>query len=296
MENTLVLAGLWGVAGGVVTWGLLMQWVRWRTGAQMESFGLRRPVARVAAPALEVRGMVRVAGARVGRRWPAAADRLGPLIDGAGLAGRVSAAELLGWKAVGAGVGIALLPLGLLWGLGTMVLAVALAPVGWIAPDLWLLHRRQRRIREIERSLSTVLDLVALSLEAGLGLERALRLVSDRVPSPVADEFRRVLSDVSLGASRRDAFTHMAERTQLPDIRSLTGAVVQADELGGSLVVAMRGQARQARLTRRRHAEAEALRAPVKMMIPLVLFTLPALLIVVLAPAVFQLGWSFPRA
>ena len=232
----------------------------------------------------------------MGRRWPTVADRLGPLIDGAGLAGRVSAAELLGWKAVGAGVGIALLPLWLGSGSGTIVLALALAPVGWIAPELWLLRRRRRRTREIERSLSTVLDLVALSLEAGLGLERALRLVSDRVSSPVAEEFRRVLSDVSLGTSRREAFTRMAERTPLPDIRSLTGAIIQAEELGGSLVVAMRGQARQVRLSRRRHAEAEALRAPVKMMIPLVLFTLPALLIVLLGPAVFQIGGSFPRA
>jgi tight adherence protein C len=228
-------------------------------------------------------------GARLERRWPVVSDYAARLIGTAGLAGKIAPAELVGWKAVGvaAGVGAGFLSFPALqpW---SLLLVIILVPLGWFAPDLWVAHRRRARTRDIEISLSTVMDLLALSLEAGMGLERALRMICDRVDSPLTEELRHVLSDVGLGISRREAFARMAQRVRLEEIRSLTAAIIQAEELSASLVSAMRVQSHQVRLSRRHRAEAEALRAPVKMMIPMVLFTLPALFIILLGPVVLQ--------
>ncbi|MEA2639551.1 MAG: tight adherence protein [Chloroflexota bacterium] len=145
------------------------------------------------------------------------------------------------------------------------------------------------------RSLPSVMDLLALSLAAGMGLDRALRTVCEHVSSPLTDEIRHVLRDVDLGLSRRDALVRMAERVPLADVRALTAAIIQSEELSASLVATMQTEARRIRLSRRRSAEADALRVPIKMMIPMVLLVLPALFLILMGPAALQLVGGLSR-
>ena len=123
-----------------------------------------------------------------------------------------------------------------------------------------------------------------------MGLDRALNTVCERVPSAISDEFRRVLNDISLGISREEAFARLAERAPFEDIRSLTRAITQSEQLGTSLISTVQNQARHLRVVRRRQAEAQALRAPVKMLLPMVLFILPTLFLVVLGPPFLRMS------
>jgi tight adherence protein C len=148
-------------------------------------------------------------------------------------------------------------------------------------------YHAQRR-RAILRDLPTVMDLLVLSLEAGMALDRALRTVTEEYHSALSDEIRRVLRDVDLGVSRGRAFEEMALRVGLDEVRSLSRAIVQSEELGVSLVTVMRTQSREVRVARRRAAEAEALRAPVKMLVPLVVFILPTLFMLLLGPVALR--------
>jgi tight adherence protein C len=156
--------------------------------------------------------------------------------------------------------------------------------IGWFGIDAMLLRAHAQRRRSILHDLPTVMDLLVLSLEAGMGLDRALRTVTHEYHSALSDEIRRVLHDIDLGVGRGEAFERMAMRVGLEDLRSLSRAIVQSEQLGVSLVSVMHTQSREVRLSRRRAAEAEALRAPIKMLIPLVIFILPTLFMLLLGP------------
>jgi len=295
VELHLLLAGTWGVSAGVVVWIAIRGSVRRQTRARMEVFGLGPQSSDGSTRPSSFRTVATAAGGRIESLWPAAARLTGDLLQGAGLAGAMSVAEMLGWKVLAAGLGALLATMVLALGPAAAVLALVFAAVGWLVPDLWLLWRKAARTREMERSLMTVTDVLALSLEAGMSLERALRVICERVPSPLGEEVRQVLNDISLGAARRDAFQRMVDRVPLEDVRLLAAAIIQVEELGGSLVTSMRRLGHEIRIRRRRRADANALRAPVKMMIPLVLFTLPALIIVVIGPALFHAAGQLPR-
>lgn len=290
-----MLAGIWGLGAALLSWALLEQATWRRARVRMERFGLETSDRSSSRPPLDPRGAANRVGQRLEQRWPTVTDRAARLIGDAGLAGRIAPAELVGWKAIGIAGGITAGFLSLpALGPGCVILAAVLVPLGWFAPDGWMARRRAIRTREIQVSLSTVMDLLSLSLEAGMGLERAIRMICDRVDSPLTAEFRHVLTDIGLGISRREAFARMGQRVGLEDISSLTAAIIQAEELSASLVSAMRVQAHQVRMSRRRRAEAEALRAPIKMMIPMVLFTLPALFIILLGPVALQFARTVP--
>lgn len=288
----LVAAG-WGTGAALATWAASRSAARAHMRTRIRTLGL----APLAAPArrwvirLDARSLAEATGRAAQRRWPALAAGLPSRLEAAGMAPALTPAEVIGWQvlALGAGLAIGLLFFGVsvLHGLLAMV---GLGSLGWLAPTLWLGRRAAARRREIVRSLPTVFDLLTLSLVGGMGLERALRLVCSRIQGPLADELQRVLADIDLGLPRREAFGRLAGRLALEDVYSLVAAVVQAEELGASLVTAMRGQSRQLRLGRRRLAEAEAYRAPVKMMIPMAVFIIPALMIVLLGPIALQLG------
>ena len=224
-------------------------------------------------------------GERVGQRMPNEVGALAARVDRAGLTGGISTLELLGWKvlctAFGAAVGVwAVLRYGPLG----FVLLIAGLVIGWFGIDVMLARYHARRRGAILRDLPTVMDLLVLSLEAGMGLDRALRTVIAEYQSALTDEVRRVLREVDLGTSRGAAFERMALRVGLEDLRSLSRAIIQSEELGVSLVSVMRTQSHEVRVSRRRAAEAEALRAPVKMLVPLVLFILPTLFMLLLGP------------
>jgi tight adherence protein C len=224
-------------------------------------------------------------GSGVATRFPNEIGALATRVDRAGLTGGVETVELLGWKALcaifGAAVGVwFVVKLGAI-GLPLLVLCVL---IGWFGIDVTLSRHHSMRRRAILRDLPTVMDLLVLSLEAGMGLDRALRTVVHEYRSALSEEIQRVLRDIDLGISRGEAFERMALRVGLDDLRSLSRAIIQSEQLGVSLVNVMHVQSREVRLSRRRSAEAEALRAPIKMLIPLVLFILPTLFMLLLGP------------
>jgi tight adherence protein C len=224
-------------------------------------------------------------GARIGRRWPAEVGALAARADRAGVAPHVSGVELLGWKIVTTLVGVALGVLATLrYGPPALLILVLMVVIGWFGIDLILLRIQEGRRRAIQRDLPTVMDLLVLSLEAGMALDRALRTVIQDYRSALSDELRRVERDIDLGLSRSEAFDRLAQRVRLEDLRAVSRAIIQSEELGVSLVAVMQTQSREVRLSRRRAAEAEALRAPIKMLVPLVVFILPTLFLLLLGP------------
>jgi len=246
---------------------------------------------------LEPRALASRLGARIAMHLPSEAGVMAARADRAGLAGRVSAPELLGWKVVGVSIGLVLGLLALFqYGAVGALMLLVLAGLGWFGVDLAVERYRASRRRAIMRDLPTVMDLLVLSMEAGLGLERALRTIVEEYRSPLADELHRVLADTEVGLRRGEAFERMAQRVGLEDLRSVSRAIVQSEELGVSLVTTLQAQSRDVRVARRRLAEAEALRAPVKMLFPLVLFILPTLFMLLLGPVGLRAGAALSGA
>lgn len=291
MEAALAVSTIWGVAAVGLVWAALESAERRRMRTRMARVDLFVGSPRPRRRRVDVRDLADPLGQRIQQLFPHQQQRLSALLEAAGLGGQISAETLLGLKAwAGAAGGLAAVAAVATWGREATAGIVVVPLVAWFTADLWLLNLRARRRRAILRSLTTALDLLALSLEAGMGLDRSLRMISARMDSPLADELRRVLMDVDLGLARRQAFVRLGERVPLEDVRSLASAIVHAEDLGSSLVGVMKAQAQQLRQARRRQAEAEAMRAPVKMVVPMVLFTLPALFIVILAPVVLRTG------
>ncbi|MGB9791656.1 MAG: type II secretion system F family protein [Thermacetogeniaceae bacterium] len=160
---------------------------------------------------------------------------------------------------------------------------------GVLLPDVYLSSRIKARRQEVVRSLPDALDLLMVSVEAGLGFDMALVKVSERFKGALAEEFSRLLHEMKLGKPRREAFKDMAERVGVDDLKAFVGALTQADQLGVSIGNILRVQAAQMRRKRRQRAEEMAMKAPVKMLIPLVFFIFPALFVVLLGPAVIQI-------
>jgi tight adherence protein C len=281
-------------AAGVAA--LLVALTRWRRRSRVTRRILlleREWQTDVPAPRAQGPGAARLLagglGRRVASRFPEEVSALATRVDRAGLTGGMSTLELLGWKvvcgALGAAVGVWAM---VRYGAVGAVLLLAAVLVGWFGIDVMLARYHAQRRRAILRDLPTVMDLLVLSLEAGMALDRALRTVVEEYHSALSDEIRRVLRDVDLGVSRGRAFEQMALRVGLDEVRSLSRAIVQSEELGVSLVTVMRTQSREVRLARRRAAETEALRAPVKMLVPLVIFILPTLFMLLLGPVALR--------
>jgi tight adherence protein C len=160
--------------------------------------------------------------------------------------------------------------------------------IGYFMPDMWLKGRVGARKSEIQRKLPDALDLLTVSVEAGLGFDMALSKVVEKMKGPLAEEFGRVLHEVRMGKPRRDAMKAMATRIDSPDVSQFISALVQADKLGVSIANVLRVQSDQMRLRRKQRAEETAMKAPLKMSFVLVFFVLPALMIVLLGPAVLS--------
>lgn len=193
---------------------------------------------------------------------------------------------LLGLRTVATGLAVTLFAIAaLLLGksVGSMAgFALALgAPVGWFYPDLWLGERRQRRQRLILKDLPVFLDFIVMAVEAGLNLTGGIEQATLKGPKgPLAQEFSRLLRDIRSGVPRAEALVRLSERTDMPQVSSFTGALIQADRVGASLGTTLRAQAMQRREERFLRAEKLALEAPVKMMLPLVMFFFPQVFLV----------------
>jgi len=174
--------------------------------------------------------------------------------------------------------------------LGTLQYAVlaGLPILGFYLPRMWLKGRIKARRKLILRGLPDGIDLITTSVEAGLGIDASLARVAEKVKGPLAEEFRRCLREMSLGHTRREALRGFAERVELEDVNALVNAINQAEHTGVSLGHVIRIQADQLRTKRRQRAEQAAYKAPVKMVVPLVLFIFPAMFIVILGPAAIR--------
>ena len=165
---------------------------------------------------------------------------------------------------------------------------VILAAAAWLAPELYLHEKIKNRQLAITLAIPDVLDLLTVSVEAGLGFDAAVAKVIEKVEGPLADEFRRMLYEMRIGRSRREALRDLSERTGVPYLQNFASAVIQADQLGVSISKVLRIQSQEIRRQRRQKAEEEAMKAPIKMLLPLVALVFPSLFIVLLGPAILQ--------
>ena len=165
-------------------------------------------------------------------------------------------------------------------------MVVILVAVFYFAPDLLIYNSAIKRQLLIEKGLPDTLDQITISIEAGLGFEAALDKVGQSGKGPVAEEFIRVIQDMNLGMSRRDAYQALASRTTVDDLRRFSKSIIQAEEQGVPIASVVRLQAREMRLRRRTRAEARAQQVPVKILFPLMAFILPVLFIIVMGPPV----------
>jgi tight adherence protein C len=164
--------------------------------------------------------------------------------------------------------------------------------LGFMLPSIWLSRRIRRRQNEIVKTLPDAIDLLTISVEAGLPFDGAMQRVADKWDNEISRAFGRVLTEIRVGKSRRDALRDMAERAGVPDVTSFVAALVQADQLGISIAKVLRIQSEQMRIKRRQRAEEKAHQAPVKMLIPMTFLIFPSIWIVIIGPAIIVLKQS----
>lgn len=174
-----------------------------------------------------------------------------------------------------------------------LLTAILFATAGFFAPDLYLYQRAYDRSDEIRRGLADAVDLLTISVEAGLGFDAALQQVSRNTEGALAEEFSRVLREMQLGMGRSEALKALSDRSNVDDLKSFVGAMVQADAFGISIAQVLRVQTQEMRVKRRQYAEAKAQEVPVKIMVPLVFCVLPCLFVVIMGPAVINILHQF---
>lgn len=165
--------------------------------------------------------------------------------------------------------------------------------VGFMAPDLYLYQKAYDRSEEIRRTLADAVDLLTISVEAGLGFDAALQQVARNTGGPLAEEFSRVLREMQLGMGRSDALRALSDRTNVDDLQTFVGSMVQADAFGISIAQVLRVQSGEMRIKRRQYAEKRAQQVPVKIMVPLIICVLPCLMTVVMGPAIISVIKQF---
>jgi tight adherence protein C len=161
--------------------------------------------------------------------------------------------------------------------------------IGFLLPEFWLGGKIKARQKIILKMIPDTLDLLTISVRAGLGFDAALAKVVEKLPGPLTDEFRRALAEVRVGKARRDALRDMLPRTNVASLSAFIGAIIQAEQLGVSISKVLQVQSDQLRIERRQRAEEMAAKAPIKMLFPLVGCIFPSLFIVILGPALISI-------
>jgi tight adherence protein C len=211
----------------------------------------------------------------------------------AGNPGNLRTADWLGVKAVGAVIGAVLFIL-----LFFVVNILGMPPIlglsmglvgllfGYTIPEFWLGGQVRKRQHLILLQIPDALDLLTISVRAGLGFDAALGKVVEKLNGPLTDEFRRALAEVRVGKARREALRDIIPRTEVQPLTNFIGAIIQAEQLGVSISKVLQVQSEQLRIERRQRAEEQAAKAPIKMLFPLVGCIFPSLFIVILGPAI----------
>jgi tight adherence protein C len=224
-------------------------------------------------------------------------DRVATKLMNAGLGRKVSPSGFLASKAVFAiggffGGQVVAGAMGALASKG-LLLGIVLALIGFVLPDVFLTFKTRSRKEALRAELPDALDLLAVSVEAGLGFDAAISKLTEHMAGPLADEFAMTLGEMRIGESRPNALTKMMQRVGTPEISAFVRAIIQADQLGISLGRILKVQAADTRTRRQLTAEERAMKAPIKMLFPTVLFIFPAMFIVILGPAFLNLSELF---
>jgi tight adherence protein C len=235
--------------------------------------------------------------ARIGRRLSPVGrvDQLRAKLDMAGSPPGWTVDRILAYKLIGL-VGLALLALALFFLLLPLppitaaVLAAGFAVLGYTLPNIVLYQVGYNRNETMRRQLPDAIDMLTISVEAGLSFDAAMTQVARNTTGPLAQEFFRVLQEMQIGLGRTDAFKAMAERVDIDEVRSFVNALVQADAFGIPIAHVLRVQAKEMRTKRAQRAEEQAQKVPVKILFPLIFCIMPALFVVVIGPAGLQIA------
>jgi tight adherence protein C len=214
-------------------------------------------------------------------------DSVTARLMGAGLGRVVSPTTFLAAKAaaaIGGVVGGVVLG-GVVGGAFPVLLAIVFALLGFMVPDVVVSFKARGRRDQIRASLPDALDLLAVSVEAGLGFDAAIQKLTEHMEGPLVEEFALALGEMRIGETRQNALQKMVERVEAVELASFVRAIIQADQLGISLGRILRVQATDTRNKRQAAAEEKAMKAPIKMLFPTALFIFPAMFIIILGPA-----------
>lgn len=176
---------------------------------------------------------------------------------------------------------------------GSLLLTMLCAFMGFFVPDLWVTMKARSRKEAIKAELPDALDLLAVSVEAGLGFDGAISKLTEHMDGPLAEEFSLTLGEMRIGEGRQEALKKMAQRVDTPEVAAFSRAIIQADQLGISLGRILKVQAQDTRNRRQAAAEERAMKAPIKMLFPTVVFIFPAMFLVILGPAFLNLSKLF---
>jgi tight adherence protein C len=299
MTMTMLLPILLGLSVILIFLGLSVPAGPSRVQARLQAYGSRpRTLAEIEMemPFSEriVLPLIRGMSSFISRFAPQRnVEELKRKLDLAGNPNNWTPADFLGVRGLGAIViaALVLLPL-LLFRLPVWQTALIVAAAGFVGYELplfWLNYKIRGRQHEIRKALPDALDLLTISVEAGLGFDAAMVKVTEKSDNELSRAFARVNQEIRVGKLRREALRDLARRSDVPDVTNFIAAVIQADQLGVSMAKVLRIQSEQMRVKRRQRAEELAAEAPVKMMFPLVFLIFPSIMIVLLGPALIIL-------
>ena len=258
----------------------------------LEEIELSRPFSeRILLP------MIRASSAFVARFTPQRSiENTQHKLELAGNPNNWSAAEFLGIRGLAAlllaALTFVLLMLSEAGVTRQLLFSAVMGLLGFFLPVIWLGRRINSRQDEIVKTLPDALDLLTISVEAGLPFDGAMQRVAEKWDNELSRGFQRLLAEMQVGKSRRDALRDMADRMDVPDVTSFVAALIQADQLGISIAKVLRIQAEQMRIKRRQRAEEKAQQAPIKMLLPMTFLIFPTILIVIMGPALLILKES----
>ena len=224
--------------------------------------------------------------------------RTNRLIELAGNPPSMTAERIVAFKIIGAiaglVVGILVTPVLPFKGfVASVLIAVLFAFTGYTFPSAGLASKASKRQKEIRKAMPDTMDLLTISVEAGLGFDAALAQVVKNVPGPLSEEIARMLQEMQIGVTRAEALRHLNDRTDVPELDGFVLSMIQADKYGVGVAKVLRAQSTELRQKRRQRAEEVAQKVPLKLLFPMIFLVLPALFIVILGPGAIQVYETF---